>query len=918
MSDISTISTSWTRLKGSAQYILATNDIRLDAEWKEETANGKNRIHVRFYVCSKYRINGTWSCSFKINGTTVLNRQSTVLNQGNNTNAWATQVLVGERYLDLDKTNKSTSINLYIHDFDYLSVTTGAWTKKDFTQAFTISLTNTDSNTGPDTETEIIPSNPTIAINNPVDGQGRNTYEVLQLNGNGIAGGFRVYPCKAAVGSNNDNKLVFYVPMPTNGSKIKVRIGKYINGQGWNDNYYDSGWSTAPTIEYVKAFYSTDRYDKGVAWKAWSIVKSSTGQEKISDTIWFVFNDQPYFADNQPNISCNSIVIPGTTNLQVSWDSCINSLYQSVYTLRYKLSSNSTWKEVYTSNATSTTIDLSAYTRGSTIEFQVKAEDKYDTDIFRGSATVKINTLPTLSSNIILNNMNDPNTYNNHYDKNVIFTLPDKNDIDGQLTFYKIDYKIDNNNWTSYNSHYTGSTALSINCSNYQNTAGGTFQLRVTVNDGLEDGDIATSAILTKNTKPATPSGISYTPTNSIHANSHAEEITNIAWKSINNVCNGRPVPKYEIIQKTATTLSANGTNKSTYNSITNNIATTVSDITRGEYFWFEIVAVDIFGYKSDTYITTRYRRNQIPSSPSQIVLNQQKLNVYKNVPLTWGDSIDPDGDTVKYKLEVKKGTLEYEIVSNTITANSYNHNITGYTEGLPLKYRITPYDDHNVYGQSVETTQNIVVNTRPLGIDIVYPINCIYNTQPRILFNVLNDIDGDDLTLTININGIDYVSNLHNDYFSKSVYRPVTKGVFKGPRLHIGENIIKTKSHDGYQYSDEKTFTIVINNSLLQDIDTGYIILSEHMNGLNTMINDYYTAYGCVFNKKDSLITAGSIIKSTTMNNMYDNIIAINNTINNFSDDTVFDKTIIQNTISSGMSIKKEINDINHILKNL
>ena len=835
MSDNSMRGTSWTRLQGGEQYILATNRIRLDAEWREETVGNNNRIHVRFYVCSKYRIDGTWYCSFDINGQRVLNRQHTSLSQGNNTNAWATQVLVSEQYINLNKTVKSTNIKLYIHDFDYQSVATGAWTKKDFTQDFTISLTNT----------ELIPYDPQITINKPDDNNGRNNYEVLQLNGNGIAGGFRVYPCQTSAGSGVANKLQFYIAMPGNGSHTRIRIGKYVNGQGWNENFYDSGWRTTTYHKYEMSFYSTDRYDRGVAWKVWSMVKSSTGNEKSSETIWFVFNDQPHFSGHQPNISCSSIIVPGTSSLRVSWDSCINSIYQSVYTLRYKLSDSSTWTELYTSSATSATIDLSnqsIYSRGRTIEFQVKAQDKYDEDTeFRGTKTVKINSLPLLSSTVISNNMNDPNTYNNHYDNNVTFTLPNKSDADGQNTFYKIYYKVGNGNWVTYNSNYTGSTSLTINCSNYQNSAGGSFQLKVTVNDGLEDGTTAMSSVMYKNTKPSIPSSINYNPTNAIHSNTHAELINGITWSSINNVCNGRPVPRYEVVKKTATATSSNGTNKTTYNPTSNNCNVNIDDITRGEYFWFEIVAIDIFGYRSDTYITTKYRRNQIPSSPSQIVLNQQKLNVYKTVPLTWINSVDPDGDTVKYKLEVKKGSSSYEVISTSTTTNSYNHDITGYAEGLPLKYRVTPYDEHNAYGQSVETTQNIVVNTRPLGVDIVYPTNVIYNVQPRILFNVLNDINGDDLTLTININGVNYISNSNSNCFSKSIYRPVTKGVFKGPNLQIGTNTIKTKSHDGYQYSDEKTFIITVNNSLLHNVNSGDIILNEHMKGLNTMINNYY-----------------------------------------------------------------------------
>lgn len=911
MSDKSTRGTSWTRRMGDPQHVLENNLIRLDADWREETVGGKNRIHVRFYVCVRYRISGSWDCSFDINGQRVLSRLKKNLSQGNMTDAWTSEVFVAEKYVDVDKSMKSTTIKLYVHDFDYKSVTTGAWTKKDFTQEFLILLTNN----------AIIPYDPQITINKPDDNNGRNNYETLQLNGNGISGWFRVYPCQTSPGSGVGNKLQFYIAMPGNGSHTRIRIGKYVNGQGWNENFYDSGWRATTYHKYEMSFYSTDRYDKGVAWKVWSMVKSSTGNEKSSETIWFVFNDQPCFSGHQPNISCSSIVVPGTSNLHVSWNSCVNSIYQSVYTLRYKLSDSSTWTNVYTSSATNATIDLSnqsIYSRGKTIEFQVKAQDKYDEDTeFRGTKTVKINSLPLLSSTFISNNMSDPNTYNNHYDNNVTFTLPNKSDADGQNTFYKIYYKVGNGNWITYNSNYTGSKTLTINCSNYQNSAGGSFQLKATVNDGLEDGTTATSSVIYKNTKPSIPSNINYNPTNAIHSNTHAETINSISWNGVNNVCNNRPVSRYEVVKKTANTTSSNGTNKATYNPTTNNCSVNIDDITRGEYFWFEIAAIDIFGYRSDTYVTTKYKRNQAPYAPSQFVINQQQSQVHKTVPLTWVASTDPDGDTVKYKLEVKKGTSSYEVVSNSITNTNYTHDITGYEEGISLTYRITPYDEHNVYGPSVETTQNIFVNVKPRGVNILHPTHVIYNVQPRILFEVLTN-KNKDLTLIINVNGTDYISNKNSDYFCNSNYRTVTKGVFKGPTLKIGTNVIKAKTYDGYQYSDEKTFIVTINNSPLQNINSGDIILNEHMKGLNTMISNYYVAYGCVFNKKDSLTLKETTITSLQANNMYDNIMEINNTINNFSDDTKFDKVITKNTISSGTSIKKEINDINTILLNL
>lgn len=679
MGNITTYGLGWTRLNGSPQYILDTNDVRLDASWREETVNGRNRLHVIFYVCSKYRINGNWDCSFSVNGSTLLSRQKFSLSQGNNTNAWASEVLVAERYIDLDKTTKSANINLCIHDFDYLSVTTGGWTKKDFTQSFSVSLTNT----------EVIPGKPVLTISAPNNGTpGRSDNTVVQLNGNGIAGTFRCYAANVAKNSSVGNTLQFGASNLSNAAQVRIVVDKFTNGSGWT-SYHSSGWVTNVQHKYYKQFGAGERYNNGVAWRANCEVKSSTGNIVNSDIIYFVINDVPAFGNNNPNIQCSSIVPLGQSSLNVSWSSCSNTILPTKYKLRYKKSTDGSWSEsgeLQNTNYTMNLSNTSLYPRGSTVQFEVLCMDDYDQDSYRGSGSVKINSLPTTATNKITSNKDD-DVSKKRYVNIVTFTLPQISDNDNQTTNYKLEYNI-GDEWINY-PKAVNPGQLRLDCTNYQNTRGGMFKLRATPYDGMEYGTVIYSEVLYKNRLPEfSTNTIVNDKDNKTYNNIYEDNVT-FTFPTITDPDQHRTY--YNVEYKVGDGIWQSYNSKYTSSKLTLDCSTYQN--VRGGNFQLKVTAYDGMEY-GESVFSRVLMKNTKPTTPTNLLPTTG--HYVKTIPLSWTASTD-----------IGNTSIYYNVYINNELVNITRNNITSFNWPIPFE---DPYNTKYLF--SIEAIDNFGIKS--------------------------------------------------------------------------------------------------------------------------------------------------------------------------------------------------------------
>lgn len=755
-------------------------------------------------------------------------------------------------------------------------------------------FTNSDSVSLTYITQEVIPNNPEIVIKAPEGYPGRAEYTEMTLNGNGISGYFRCYPAQTSSGSGEGNTLQFYIGMPSGGKWSRIIVEKFTNGSGWAGSF-DSGWKELLYHKVHLSYYSDSRYDKGVAWRVKSMVRSSTNNEKTSNYIYFVINDQPVFANNQPNISCESIIVHGGS-ANVRWNAATNSIFQTVYKLRYKQTTASSWTVVDAGAATSKTINLSSYARGAQIEFQVLPQDMYDADTqYRGSAIVKINQLPAANSGSISSNM-DAYPYNGKYVNNVDFTLPGISDADGQTTSYHVEYKVGNGNWSVYNaSHGTGK--FTLNCSNYQNTRGGTFQLRAKPYDGMEFGSYIYSVILYRNKLPAAPVltidyGKKYlSEASDVPHNGHVEKIYQIKWNNVNNYCNNEKIAnsKFKVkflgdndsLLKTVTGQDIGSMGGIPY--VTDNHY--LNSIVRNSNFKIVVEVTDILGESNSTTVGP-YKRNNTPSKPASFNVGfTDSVETVTNRKVTFNKSTDIENDSLYYHLQIKRyNTNNWIDFSNnyTTTQSAVIWNIVDSSSHYGDVYRLRSVDEHGATSDWT-SLEDVAIS----GASIIHPISptIIYNKTPRILFKLTPSSLLRYINVVITVNGNSYNNLENNQYFSLPIYREDAKGVFRCPiNLNVGNNTITISTFIGSVNSSVQTFTVVYNNSLENQIQKDAFLTMTRINNIQTMVNNYYSAYGCIFSKRDMTeITEPTISTVDIYNNIFNNIIDINKTINDY-----------------------------------
>lgn len=470
----------------------------------------------------------------------------------------------------------------------------GSGYEYEFDDSFTVSLA----------ATQIIPTKPLITIYSPNNGSaGRVDY----TNVNGGDTIYRCYPAETSSGSGSNNTLRFYVGRPGNATNCKIVLDRWLSGTGWQ-SVNDTGWSTEVTLNYHKTFSSSDRISSGAWWRVRSHAKSSTGDVSYSDYTYFIINDIPSFT---PNLKSQYSIIPLGGSSLMSWSSASNSYLSMGYRYRYRKQGTSTWTEGTTSSTQVNMVlsDTGTFSRGSVLEFQVKAYDSYDETGYSGTVTVKVNNLPSASVGSISSNK-DNATNNKRYVDNVTFTLPSINDSDGHSTSYKVEYNT-GSGWNVY-SNSRASGTLTLNCSSYQNTRGGSFQLRAIPYDGLEYGSYIYSSTLYKNRLPTLSSStITTDKDGSPYYNCYVNNVA-FTFPTVSDA-DGHSV-SYKVEYKVGSggwTLY-NGSYSS--NSLTLNCANYQN--TRGQTMQLRVTAYDGFEY-GDSATSAVLTRNQLPTAPT-------------------------------------------------------------------------------------------------------------------------------------------------------------------------------------------------------------------------------------------------------------------------------------------------------------
>ena len=667
-----------------------------------------------------------------------------------------------------------------------------------------------------------------------------------------------------------------------------VRVDLYLDW--WKDGAWRNIASGSPGI--TKYWTNAER---GYAFRLRSIATSSTADSVSGPNYEWRINDLPTMDGSQVRFN-----VARTTNaVTLSWAHFADGLNQNnsrkyrIHLYKWNGSSYVNQSEFDVGDTTSIAFNLSDYgfAEGDKCRASVEPKDFLEWGYANYGATdVVRNSAPYFSSGTKINTNVDGNDFNKVFLDSISINYNAATDREKDTLYYDIYYKSQNSSgawggWIYIKADTSRNTLIA--CQTYV-TRGRQIQFGIIARDGLDSsvGPVSiTSDVLTRDDNPIAPTNVIINPD---QTEEHFEAISSISWtKAIGT--NGKDCSNYLIDMLICKTKDVNNASSivSKSSSATSMSSFSIANVQRGEYFCFRIKSVDMYGLESTTYLYSKWcRRNKAPNAPRNFKVNNVKLNFFQEVALKWDAATDPDGDSITYNIYCSyNGSSSYGEIATGLTSTTYSHNISSRKPGETLGYKIISIDKYGIPSTEtiIENNHKIVVNTKPIAPILIYPTSLVYDKTPRLLFKTMGDINGDIVTIKINVNGQNYYSNT-SSAFNESSYSSIdSKIVFIPPSLNMGVNTIKIKSNDGFEDSLESTFIINYDQPTLNPIseNADVIITVDIYNKFVNMISDSRKAYGLNTFSPSIQTARESFVTVATYNDLYNNIIQVNEWIN-------------------------------------
>lgn len=266
-------------------------------------------------------------------------------------------------------------------------------------------------------------------------------------------------------------------------------------------------------------------------------------------------------------------------------------------------------------------------------------------------------------------------------------------------------------------------------------------------------------------------------------------------------------------------------------------------------------------------------------------------------IPLTWNQTVDPDGQSVTYDIFVSKDGGSYTSVASKQSANSYSYSISSDAKGTKYKFKIRAYDGM-AYSEEVESP----LYRKDFKPELILPNTpcTLYQNNPRIVFS---KIKSSDIYTCVSYNNKSYNGKDNSSMFTTSSTDVSGEQayVFNSTGLNIGSNTITIYNTDGTFNSSSISLTINVENldkSIVSEIITK--ALTDTLNSKSNIIRNAYK----LDNKTFTTITKGtSLINYSHINDLRVSIDDIRTKINGYDSNK---KSQSWNNIAKGNIIKK------------
>jgi ribosomal protein L24E len=263
-----------------------------------------------------------------------------------------------------------------------------------------------------------------------------------------------------------------------------------------------------------------------------------------------------------------------------------------------------------------------------------------------------------------------------------------------------------------------------------------------------------------------------------------------------------------------------------------------------GTTYKFRVRSKDSMGYISSWKESGVVKKNTKPYNVSWVSIGESFSSTGTTV--SWSAATDPDGQTISYKINIYKDDTLLTNVTTTSTSYSY----TFPSDAKPktkFSFGIITVDSMNYASSEVKSNYCTKI-VPPPSPTILMPINnsTIYNTLPKIVIKINEDLNGEQQTLHVRWQNVEYYSTLHTDVFSK-VYKfmkddtlyfePLVDGV-------IGKNTVIVWTDNGYYSSTPVSITINIAEPVLS-YHEGNPIIPLYTEEIRDIVNTTLRAYG-------------------------------------------------------------------------
>ena len=366
-----------------------------------------------------------------------------------------------------------------------------------------------------------------------------------------------------------------------------------------------------------------------------------------------------------PSVPTSLTAVGGVTQASLSWTAPTQSGSADVtdYVIEYSSDSGSTWAEFDDGMSTSTDATVTGLTNGTTYQFRVKAVSSGGTSEPSATATaiVGVPSAPTSLSATPLG-----------LSVRLTWTAPTQNG-GSAITDYVAQFSADSGaTWSTFSDSISTSTTTTVTGL----TNGLTYQLRVSAVNSV--GTSAYSSVVIAvpwaASLPSAPLDLAIA--------SYGLNQVGLSW-TIPATNGGATITDYLIEYS-----SSSGSTWTTFiDLVTSSRSATVTDLVSGSSYIFRVSARNSAG-TGDPSVVSAVVRPGVPTAPCCIT---EVLIGPQYVALRWGAPASDGGSTVtNYVVEY---TIDDGVSWTTWsepTGNGTNRTITGLTDGVPHKFRIS------------------------------------------------------------------------------------------------------------------------------------------------------------------------------------------------------------------------------------